>query len=237
MTAGTGDERGTGREQQEVLAFDLDPAPRLSRDAFSVSEANQAAFGVLQAWPNWTSPFLNLVGPGGSGKSHLARIWAEQAGAHFIGLSELARVAPGQAAVVDDIVSLNPEQQEALFHLYNRLVSGGALLLVSEQPLSRLHVATPDLASRLRAVPVVEILPPDDTLLEAVLRKRFDDRQLGVEQPVIDYILSRVDRSFSALDALVATLDARAFAEQRPITIPLARDVLAVLNAQFSLDV
>ena len=152
-------------------------------------------------------------------------------------MAELDRVGTGQAAVLDDVVALDAQQQAALFHLYNRLVSGGALLLVSEQPLSRLHVATPDLASRLRAVPVVEILPPDDTLLEAVLRKRFDDRQLGVEQPVIDYILSRVDRSFSAVDALVATLDARAFAEQRPITIPLARDVLAVLNAQFSLDV
>jgi chromosomal replication initiation ATPase DnaA len=236
-TAGTGAEKGVSPEKQEVLDFDLDPAPRLSRDTFSVSEANQAAFGLLQAWPNWPSSFLNLVGPGGSGKSHLARIWAAQAGAHFIGLSELSDVAPGQAAVLDDIVRLDPEQQEALFHLYNRMVSGGALLLVSEQPLSRLNVATPDLASRLRAVPVVEILPPDDALLEAVLRKRFDDRQLGVEQPVIEYILSRIDRSFSAIEALVATLDARAFAEQRPITIPLARDVLAVLNAQFSLDV
>lgn len=225
------------RDEQGVLGFDLDPAPRLSREAFSVSESNQTAFAMLQAWPNWISPFLNLVGPGGSGKSHLSRIWAARAGAQSIGLAELSRLGTGQAAVIDDIVSLTPEQQEALFHLYNRLVSGGSVLLVSEQPLSRMQVATPDLASRLRAVPVVEILPPDDGLLEAVLRKRFDDRQLGVEQPVVDYILSRVDRSFSALEAVVAELDRRAYAQQRPITIPLARKVLAALNPQYSFEV
>lgn len=235
MVTGANDDNGG--DQQGVLGFDLDPAPRLSREAFSVSEANQAAFTMLQAWPNWTSPFLNLVGPGGSGKSHLSRIWAARAGAQSIGLSELSSLSAGQAAVVDDIVSLTREQQDALFHLYNRLVTGGSVLLVSEQPLSRMSVATPDLASRLRAVPVVEISPPDDALLEAVLRKRFDDRQLGVEQPVIDYMLSRIDRSFSAVEAVVAELDRRAFAQKRPITIPLARNVLAALNPQFSLDV
>ena len=222
---------------QGVLGFDLDPAPRLSREAFSVSESNQMAFAMVQAWPNWPAPFLNVVGPGGSGKSHLSRIWAARAGARSVGLSELSSLTGGQVAVIDDIVSLTADQQDALFHLYNRMVAGGSLLLISEQPLSRMQVATPDLASRLRAVPVVEISPPDDVLLEAVLRKRFDDRQLGVEQPVIDYILSRVDRSFSALEALVAELDRRAYAQKRPITVPLARDVLAVLNPQFSLEV
>lgn len=225
------------RDAQGVLGFDLDPAPRLSREAFTVSESNQAAFTLLQAWPNWPSPFLNLVGPGGSGKSHLSRIWAVQAGARSVGLSELSSLTAGQVAVIDDVVSLAPDQQEALFHLYNRLVAGGSLLLISEQPLSRMQVATPDLASRLRAVPVVEISPPDDGLLEAVMRKRFDDRQLGVEQPVIDYILSRVNRSFSAVEAVVAELDRRAYAQKRPVTVPLARDVLAALNPQFSLEV
>lgn len=243
----TGDNSGDGvqvqaqaqaqAQAQGVLGFDLDPDPQLSRGAFAVTEANQAAYSMLQAWPNWPTPFLNLVGPGGAGKSHLARIWASQAGAYFIGMAELDLVGEGQAAVLDDIVALDAKQQNALFHLYNRLVSGGALLLVSERPLSRMAVATPDLASRLRAVPVVEILPPDDALLEAVLRKRFDDRQLGVEQAVIDYIMSRIDRSFVAIEAVVAELDRRAFAQQRAITIPLARDVLAVLDPQFSFDV
>lgn len=223
-------------EAQGVLGFDLDPDPQLSRHAFTVTEANQAAFAMLEAWPNWPAPFLNLAGPGGSGKSHLARIWAAQAGAPFIGMAELDRVQEGQTVVLDDIVALDTRQQEALFHLYNRMVSGGAVLLVSEQPLSRMTVATPDLASRLRAVPVVEISPPDDALLEAVLRKRFDDRQLGVEQPVIDYILGRTDRSFAAIEAVVAELDRRAYAQQRAVTVPLARDVLAAMNPQFSFD-
>ena len=79
-------------EAQGVLGFDLDPVPQLSRVSFTVTEANQAAFAMVQAWPAWPAPFLNLVGPGGSGKSHLARIWAEQASAQFIGVAELDRV-------------------------------------------------------------------------------------------------------------------------------------------------
>ncbi|MGB1157361.1 MAG: HdaA/DnaA family protein [Alphaproteobacteria bacterium] len=236
MTAGG----ATATGSQGVLGFDLDPAPKLSRQAFAVTEANQAAFALVQAWPNWPVPFLNLHGPGGSGKSHLARIWAERAGAQVSGLSGLDAVQPGQAVVIDDIVQLSQAEQTALFHLYNRMIGGGVsgsgVLLVSEQPLSRLVVATPDLASRLRAVPGVEIAAPDDALLQAVLRKRFDDRQLGVEQAVIDYILSRIDRSFTALEAVVDALDSRAFAQQRAITIPLAREVLALINSQYSLD-
>ena len=221
---------------QAVLGFDLDPAPAFSREAFTVSPANRRAFSLLDAWPDWPAPFLNLVGPDGAGKSHLARIWAEKAGAYFVDLGSLDRISPGQCAVVDDVDAPTEAQQNALFHLYNRLMAGGWLLLVSRQPLSRLATTTADLASRLRAVPVVEIAAPDDALLEAVLRKRFDDRQLGVEQPVIDYMVSRMDRSFAALEAAVQRLDALALSRKRAVTVPLAREVLAQTSGQFNLE-
>lgn len=85
-------------------------------------------------------------------------------------------------------------------------------------------------------MPVVEIAAPDDALLEAVLRKRFDDRQLGVEQPVIDYMVSRMDRSFAALEAAVQRLDELALSRKRAVTVPLAREVLAQTSGQFSLE-
>ncbi len=135
---------------QAVLGFDLDPAPAFSREAFAVSPANRRAFSLLDAWPDWPAPFLNLVGPDGAGKSHLARIWAEKAGAYFVDLGSLDRIGPGQRAVVDDVDAPTEAQQNALFHLYNRLMASGGLLLVSRQPLSRLATTTADLASRLR---------------------------------------------------------------------------------------
>ena len=138
--------------------------------------------------------------------------------------------------MVDDVDAPTEAQQNALFHLYNRLMASGGLLLVSRQPLSRLATTTADLASRLRAVPVVEIAAPDDALLEAVLRKRFDDRQLGVEQQVIDYMVSRMDRSFAALEAAVQRLDELALSRKRAVTVPLAREVLAQTSGQFSLE-
>ena len=224
-----------GSHGQAVLGFDLDPAPAFSREAFHVSSANRRAFTLLDAWPEWPAPFLNLVGPDGAGKSHLARIWAEKASAYFVDLSSLEGIGPGQRAVIDDVDAPTAAQQNALFHLYNRLMAGGGLLLVSHRPLSRLATTTADLASRLRAVPVAEIAPPDDALLEAVLRKRFDDRQLAVEQSVIDYLVSRMDRSFTALEAIVRRLDELALSRKRAVTVPLVREVLARTSSQISL--
>ena len=222
--------------RQAVFGFDLDPAPRLSREVFAVSPANRPAVALVEAWPNWPAPFLNLVGPQGSGKSHLARIWAEKAGASVVHVSDLAGVAEGSCAVVDDLDHLSADQEQTLFHAYNRLIASGHLLLVSEQPLSRKSVGTPDLQSRLRAIPVVEIVAPDDALLEAVLRKRFDDRQISVEQAVLDYILPRIDRSFTAVEVLVAALDAKGLETGRAVTVPLAREVFSALETQGSLD-
>ena len=117
--------------------------------------------------------------------------------------------------------------ETALFHLLNLAREEGAhVLLTTRTPPAGWNVRTPDLASRLKALPVVALAPPDDVLLRAVLVKLFADRQLGVEESLISYVAIRIERSFAAARAAVTMLDAEALRQKRPLTRALAAELL-----------
>ena len=85
---------------------------------------------------------------------------------------------------------------------------------------------TPDLASRLAALPVARVAPPDDTLLSSLMVKLFADRQLQVAPGVIQYLSRRIERSFSAVEGTVGALDRLSLARQKPVTRAMAAEVL-----------
>ena len=132
--------------------------------------------------------------------------------------------------VVDDA---DRASEHALLHLYNSCIEHqGSLLITTYQPLGSWRVGLNDLGSRLRAAAVVEIGVPDDALLGAVLIKHFSDRQLRVAPDLIVYLLARIDRSFAAAETISAYLDGAALSSGGPVTIPLARKVLADPSCQ-----
>ena len=95
------------------------------------------------------------------------------------------------------------------------------MLMTSLSAPARWRISLPDLSSRLKAATAVGVGAPDDALIAAVLVKLFADRQLKVDEDVIGYMLSRMERTFDAARRLVETVDARALAERRNITVPL----------------
>jgi chromosomal replication initiation ATPase DnaA len=99
-------------------------------------------------------------------------------------------------------------------------------LLTGRTPPARWPLALPDLRSRLAALPVAALAPPDDAVLEAVIVKLFADRQLRVEPDVVRFLANRIDRSFAAVAEAVAALDRAALAHGRAVTVPLVRSVL-----------
>jgi chromosomal replication initiation ATPase DnaA len=213
----------------EQLVLDLPTRPALGRAEFFVSPANRVALAQVDAWP-WPGGRLAVVGPPGSGKTHLAHVWAARAGARILAAADLAGLdlatLPADAAlVVEDADRTADLAEETLFHLCNRV--GASLMLTGREPPARWPVALPDLASRLEATPLARLEPPDDALLAAVLVKLFADRQLAVAPGLIRYLLSRMDRSFAAAEALVAALDRAGLARHRPLTARLAAEVLA----------
>jgi chromosomal replication initiation ATPase DnaA len=118
-------------------------------------------------------------------------------------------------------------EDAALLHLLNALTEkGGHALLTARTPPARWNVRLPDLRSRLRAIPAVAIAAPGDESLAAILVKLFDDRQLRVEQPVIDWLVAHIERSFEGARRAVDALDAASLEKRREITVALAREIL-----------
>jgi chromosomal replication initiation ATPase DnaA len=211
---------------QEI--FELPPRRAYGRGDFLVSDCNRAALGWIDRWPDWPMPALALHGPEGSGKTHLAHLWCERSGAVLIAGGSLAALDPGGiagAAAVDDA---DHADERPLLHLYNICAERRTgLLLVMRRPPAALDIALPDLGSRLRALPVVGIERPDDALLGALLVKQFADRQLRVAPGLIAYLLPRMERSFAAAAALADRLDRAALRAGQPVTVRLARAILA----------
>lgn len=216
------------------LAFDLPPRTGFARPDFFVSPVNRVALGAIDAWSDWPQGRMLLTGSAGSGKSHLAAIWAAQAGAETVAGVDLhpgmvaVLAAQGPVAVDDaDDVAGHPEREAALFHLHNLMTERHhALLLTAGTTPRDWGLRLPDLASRVQAMPAARLDPPDDGLLAAVLVKLFADRQVAVDPSLIPYLLARMDRSIAAARVLVARLDAQALARGKPISRALAAEVL-----------
>jgi chromosomal replication initiation ATPase DnaA len=225
------------------LAFDLPAQEAWRREDFFVSPANQVALAALDGWRDWPQRKMVLIGPPGSGKTHLARLWAEETGARYLRAGDLAgldlgELHPGEpdpaglsapaAVVVEEAeaVAGNPAAEEALFHLHNMVLPRGHLLLTARRPVRDWGLHLPDLKSRMEAAGVVRLEAPDDALLSAVLVKLFADRQVMVAPALIPWMVARMERSLAAGRALVAALDARALAEGKPIGRAMAAALL-----------
>ena len=221
----------TGRVQPRQLAFALPHAESLTRDNFLEGPANAAGIALVDAWPEWPNRIMLLVGPEGSGKSHLAAIWAEQAGARSTAAHALTPASvPGALAtgalVVEDLRSADFDER-ALFHLMNLAREDEAYVLITSRvPPAALEIELRDLRSRLRAVPVVSLLPPDDHLFRALIVKFCADRQLAVDEAVVGYLATRIERSYAAVRQTVELLDSEALRLGRPVTRALAAELL-----------
>ena len=228
--ANPGAQPATSPPRPRQLALALDHAESFAREDFLVGPSNEAALTLIERWPDWPDRLMLLVGPQGSGKTHLASIWAAMAGARSTAARALdaanlpAALATG-ALVVEDLAPQRFDER-ALFHLINQAREERAFVLITARTApAGWNLAVPDLASRLRARPVIELAAPDDALLRAIIVKLFADRQLAVEESLVAYLATRIERSFAAAQKAVDALDREALRLQRPVTRALAGEL------------
>ena len=221
----------TGQVQPRQLAFALPHAESLTRDNFLEGPANEAGLTLIESWPDWPNRIMLLAGEEGSGKSHLAAIWAEQSGArstsaHALTAASVPAALATGALVVEDLRPAGFDER-ALFHLMNLAREDGAFVLCTARlaPAS-FEIELRDLRSRLRAVPVVTLSPPDDHLFRALIVKFCADRQLTVDEAVVGYLANRIERSYAAARQAVELLDTEALRQGRPVTRALAAELL-----------
>lgn len=215
------------------LAFDLPVSETFRREDFFVSPTNATALAALDAWQGWPGGKMLLVGPQGSGKTHLAHLWMQATGAALVrgaalATADIPELAGHGSVCVEDAEGAagDPEAEAAFFHLHNIVTRSGALLVTATTPPRDWGLRLPDLASRLQAAPLTRLDAPDDALLSAVLVKLFADRQIAVPPNLIPYLVQRMERSLATARLLVATLDAVSLAHARPVTRQLAASIL-----------
>ena len=206
------------------LRLDLRKAPSHARAEFVVSACNEAAVAAVDAWPRWPGGKLALIGPAGSGKTHLARAWAAEVGATTPELEGGLVSATAGPILVED--ADRRKSDELLFHLCNMADGGAPLLITGRTPPATWRVRLPDLASRLKALTVARIEPLDDVVLLGVMAKLFSERNIRPTAGVPAYILQRIERSASAVQDIVGRIDEWAGTENREVTLALARDIL-----------
>jgi chromosomal replication initiation ATPase DnaA len=213
------------------LPLALGFSERFGREDFLPGPSNAAALALIEHWPDWPARAVALVGPEGSGKSHLAAIWARTAGArsiasHAVVAAAVPTALATGALVVEDLRE-DACDEAALFHLLNLAREQGDYVLITARLApSAFTLRLRDLASRLRALPTVTVAAPDDALLRAVMVKLFADRQLAVDEGLIGYLAARIERSFAAARAIVAELDREALRQKREVNRALAAELM-----------
>jgi chromosomal replication initiation ATPase DnaA len=214
--------------RQLVLA--LDHAVSFAREDFLGGPSNAAALSLIESWPDWPNRIMALIGPEGSGKSHLAAIWAEVAGARVLSAkllpeTDLPSAFATGALVLEDLDPTDLDER-VLFHLINMTKEQNAFVLMTARtPVGSFPVGIRDLASRLRALPSVQLSPPDDDLLRSLIVKLAADRQIAVDEALVNYLATRIERSFAAAHGAVDRLDKEALRQHRPVTRALAAEL------------
>lgn len=225
------------RPASPQLTLELGHKPQLSAEDFFVSVSNEKAYAAIDLWPDWPDPVLLLLGPKGSGKTHLGAIWAARAGAQTLASPELGSFDPASlpqshALLIEDL-SVVDLAEPALFHLLNLVRENqSSMVLTATKPPDAWGLVTKDLLSRLRLAPSITIEPPDDGLMRAVLVKLFLDRQLIVDTSLIDYACVRLERSLDAARTFVEALDRESLARGKRLSRAIASEVISSLEVR-----
>jgi len=191
------------------------------RSDFIVAPCNKEAISWIDKWPKWPMPAVLIYGESGSGKTHLSSIFSE----YRLEASELTNdFTPyfQKKIVVENLEELQSE--EALFHLFNFMRDLGGYLLLTAKDLPRFHLS--DLQTRIQSIPKAAIFMPDETFVKDVLKRAFQERHILVEESVLDYAVTHMERSFSAVQNLIQTSDELSLAEGRKVTIPVIKETL-----------
>lgn len=205
----------------------------ISREDLLESRSNKLAIDLVDRWPDWPSNVVVLAGPIGSGKTHLAKVWAASSKAKLLSMAELQdhpNLAETNNVVLEDATA-GAIDEEALFHTVNQSrASKNYILITSRSFPSSWMITLPDLLSRLKLAHIVELQEPDDELLSGLIFKLFSDRQLEVAPNVIDYLVTRMERSMEVAGDVVAWLDKEALARHRKINRAMAGEALEALG-------
>ena len=216
---------------QLILKFPSHQAYK--REDFYVSPSNQEAYDFINSWPRWIKKIVNIFGPSGSGKSHLASILKNKTSCLQINSNELnekifIRYKTKETLIIENLDKKISEK--LLFSLWNvALQDNKYLMTTSKKPISSYKFKLKDLESRVKSSLIIGINLPNDDLISVILAKNFSDKQIKVEKKHIDYIIKRIDRSYEKISQFISILDKYSLKKGNPFSLKLIKEVLKMI--------
>ena len=212
------------------LLLNFDYKTNFNEHDFYLSKSNSKAFNLINRWPDWDKKIVNISGEKFSGKSHLANIFKLKSKAFLINGNNIDNsifksLKLYESIIIDDFEECNEE--EILYSIFNLIDQDNKYLLINSlKPINKIKYKLPDLASRSKNCLYAEIENPDDELLFAIILKNFSDRQIKIEKKIINFIISRVDRSYRKIDEFIYKVDELSLKKKKPINLKTIKEIL-----------
>ena len=197
---------------------------------YFVSDSNYFAFNLVDKWPKWEKKILNISGEKFSGKTHLANIFKLKSSALFLNETEISneifkKIKLYESVIIDEFS--NTVDENLIYSIFNLVDQDSKYLLInSEIPLSEINFKLPDLVSRSKNSLQARINPPDDELIFAIILKNFSDRQIKLEKQIIEFIVNRVERSYSKISEFIYKVDELSLKKKKPINLKTIKEIL-----------
>ena len=212
------------------LIFNFPFTTNYFEEDFFVSSSNFEAYKLIETWPKWPSRNINIYGPSGCGKSHLANILKKKINSFFINASDisnnsLALIKLKECLIIDNYE--NNIEENLLYTIINQTHQSNQYVIInSDQPISSLEIKLEDLKSRLNSFSKITIDLPTDDLIKVVLTKNFSDKQIQIDNKLIDFILKHINRSYEEIFNFIKKIDELSLSTGKSININLIKKVL-----------
>ena len=197
---------------------------------FYVSKSNYFAFNLINSWPKWEKNFLNISGDKFSGKSHLANIFLKKFKGIKVDANSFKNEKLQEIKIYENIILENFDQnidEVLIYSLFNLIDNDNKYLIINSIiPINQMDFKLNDLKSRTKNCLFAVIEKPDDELMFALILKNFSDRQVVIDKKLIDFIIKRIDRSYSKIFEFIYKIDELSLKKKKPIDFKTIKEVL-----------
>ena len=212
------------------LLLNFNQQQNFNSNDFFVSKSNYFAFKLIDSWPRWEKNIINIWGEKYSGKTHLAEIFKKKHKAYYVTEKEinneiLKSIKIHQNIIIDNFE--NKTDEKFIYTLFNLIDHDNKYLIInSNKPITNMNFQLPDLISRAKNCLLAEIKKPDDELIFALIIKNFSDMQIKIERRLIEYIVKRIDRSYSKISDFIYKVDEISLKKKKSINIKIIKELL-----------
>ena len=212
------------------LLLDFNFKKNFNEHDYYVSKSNYFAFNIIDKWPKWDKKILNIHGEKFSGKTHLANIFQLKSKALIVNHKKIKddifkEIKIFESIIIDDFDENFDEK--VIYSIFNLVDQDNKYLLINSKiPINEIKFNLPDMASRSKNCLFAQLENPDDDLIFAIILKNFSDRQIKMEKKIIEFIINRIDRSYSKIYEFIYKIDELSLKKKKPINLKTIKEIL-----------